>query len=199
MFRPGRHRAMTSRAPACRAPRPHAGRPRRSRHAPPKATRRPRHAPSPGIAPEAPRSPRGPHAPHHAVPARGSPRTVGGHPAVRVPAEEAVLWRHLRRHGDVTGEASPIKTERRHCPPLATPSRRPPLPPFRRARLLAHIPSRLAILTYSLGPLEACTVASLPGIARRHRSHCTPRPSPPATAVRCRRFLSAQTSSIHEP
>jgi hypothetical protein len=109
------------------------------------------------------------------------------HLAVRAPAEVAVLRRHLCRHGDVTGEASPIKTKRCHYPPHATPRRRPPLPPSRRARLLARIPGRLAILTYSLEPLEAYVIASLPGIARHRRSHRRPRPLPPATAVRrCR-------------
>jgi hypothetical protein len=74
------------------------------------------------------------------------------------------------------------------CPhPGATPSRRPPLPPSRRTCMLASIPGRLTILTYSLGPLEACVVAYLPGITRRRRSHLTPWPSPPATTVRCRR------------
>jgi hypothetical protein len=128
----------------------------------------------------------GPHAPCRAVPARGSlrPPVCRPHPAVRTPAEVAVIRRHLRRHGDVTGEALPIKTKCRHHPPCATPSRRPPLPPSHRTRLLARIPSWLATLTYILGPLEACAVASLPGIARRRRSHRTPRPSPPATAVR---------------
>jgi hypothetical protein len=119
--------------------------------------------------------------------ARRGPPIRRRHPAVRAPAEVAVLRRHLRRHGDVTWEASPMKTKCRHRPSRATPSCQPPLPPSRRTRLLARIPGRLATLTYTQGPLEACVVASLPGIARRRRSHRTPRPSPPATAVRRRR------------
>jgi hypothetical protein len=89
----------------------------------------------------------------------------------------------------------------KHCRNLlrATPSRRPPLPPSRQARLLASIPGRLTILTYSLGPLEACAVAHLLGIAplagaAAHCGRCR-RPSPCA-AVGC---LSAQTPSTNEP
>jgi hypothetical protein len=80
--------------------------------------------------------------------------------------------------------------------PRATPSRRPPLPPSRWTRLLARIPGRLTILTYSLGALEACAIAYFPGIARRHRSHRTLLPTPPATAVR-RRRLPLRPNSEH--
>jgi hypothetical protein len=48
-------------------------------------------------------------------------------------------------------------------------------------------PVRLTFLAYSLETLEACAVAYLPGIARRHRSHSTPRPSPPVTSMHRRR------------
>jgi hypothetical protein len=71
--------------------------------------------------------------------------------------------------------------------PCATPSRWPPLSPSRQARMLASILGRLTILTYSLGPLEACAVAHLLGSAPPHRSRSTPRPSPPAIAVGRRR------------
>jgi hypothetical protein len=46
--------ATTSRAAACYVSCPRAGRPRRPSHAPPKATRRPRRAPSPRATPRGP-------------------------------------------------------------------------------------------------------------------------------------------------
>jgi hypothetical protein len=84
-------------------------------------------------------------------------------------------------------------------PPRATPSHRPPLPLFLLARLLTRISGRLTTLTYSLEPLEACAVASLPDIECCRRSYHILRPLPPATAVRRRRCHSARTSSIPMP
>jgi hypothetical protein len=85
-----------------------------------------------------------------------------------------------------TSQSSALFKHRRSLP-RTTPSRQPPLPPSRQARLPASIPGRLTILTYSLGPLEACTVTHLLGIAPPRRSRSTPRLSPPAIAVRRRR------------
>jgi hypothetical protein len=96
----------------------------------------------------------------------------------------------------VTSQSSALFKHRR-SPPRATPSRRLPLPPSRQARLLASIPGRLTILTYSLGPLEACAVAHLLGIAPPRRSRSTPRPSPPAIVVR-RRRVPFRPNSEHQ-
>jgi hypothetical protein len=79
------------------------------------------------------------------------------------------------------------------------------LPPSRRAHLLASIPGRLTILTYSLGPKEACTVAHLLGIAPTRRSCSTLLPSLPPTGVRRRRVplrpnrASTNPSWAHPP
>jgi hypothetical protein len=58
-------------------------------------------------------------------------------------------------------------------------------------------PGWLTILTYSLGPLEACAVAHLLGIAPPRWSRSPPRPSPPAIAVR-RRRVTFRPNSEHQ-
>jgi hypothetical protein len=124
-------------------------------------------------------------------------RTAGPSAAlpIHVPAEE--------RHGTVASSSSP----RRHgrAPYLSTAApfcashreARPPLPPSRQARPPASIPGRLTILTYSLGPLEACVVAHMLGIAPPRRSRSPLRPSPPAIAVH-RRRVPFRPNSEHQ-
>jgi hypothetical protein len=127
-----------------------------------------------------------PRAPRRVVPAWGWPRPPvrRQHPAVRAPAEVAVLRRYLRRHRDVTGGASPIKTE---CPALLAPSLslhrarhcRPPvnLPP-------CPSPVRLTFLAYSLNALETCADIRCPAFPHPRRSRSPPRAPPPAGATR---------------
>jgi hypothetical protein len=121
-------------------------------------------------------------------------RSVRG--AARTRADRGAPW-----YGDIfavtaTSRSSALFKHRRSLP-RATPSRRLPLPPSRQARLLASIPGRLTILIYSLGPLEACAIAHLLGIAPPRWSRSTPRPSPPAIAVR-RRQVPFRPNSEHQ-
>jgi hypothetical protein len=95
-----------------------------------------------------------------------------------------------------TSRSSALFKHRRSFP-RATPSRRPPLPPSRQARPPASILGRLTILTYSLGPLEACVFAHLLDIAPPCRSRSTPRLPPPAIAVRCR-LVPFRPNSEHQ-
>jgi hypothetical protein len=74
---------------------------------------------------------------------------------------------------------------------------RPPLSPSCQARPPASIQGQLTILTYSLGPIEACVVAHLLGIAPPCQSRSPPRPSPPAIAVR-RRRVPYRPNSEHQ-
>jgi hypothetical protein len=126
-FRPKHRRVTTSRAPARRpasasAPRTAQG------HPPPKALSSQCAAPWGSL--ESSRGLTRCTTPYR-LGARREPPVRQRYPAVRAPAKVTVLRRHLRRHHDVTGEASPIKTERlapiraphraadRHCRPPA--------------------------------------------------------------------------------
>jgi hypothetical protein len=73
---------------------------------------------------------------------------------------------------------APCPSSRRH--------HRPPRHPRRcRSATSSGRPHRkLAPPTHPLGPLEVCAIACLLGIAPPRRSRSTPRPSPPAIAVR---------------
>jgi hypothetical protein len=106
---------VQARALPRRTPHPRAGRPRQPHHALPKATRRPRRAPSPCAAPrgssESSRALARRVAPYRPGACRG-PLVCRRHPAICTSAEVAVLRRNLRRHRNITGEVSPIKTER---------------------------------------------------------------------------------------
>jgi hypothetical protein len=101
-----------------------------------------------------------------------------------VMSSSAVLRRYLRRHRDVTGGASPIKTERHallalslllhrahHCRPLVN------LPP--RPSLV-----RLTFLAYSLGALETCAAILCSALHLPCRSRNPPWASPPAVVAR---------------
>jgi hypothetical protein len=121
-------------------------------------------------------------------------RSVRG--AARTRAGRGVPWYGSIFAVTATSRSSALFKHRSSLP-RATPSHRPPLSPSRQARLPASIPSRLTILTYSLGPLEACTVAHLLGIAPPCRSRNTPRPSPPAITVR-RRLVPFRPNSEHQ-
>jgi hypothetical protein len=141
--RPEHRRTATSRTP--RAPPSSASAPEA---APPEAARRPRpcsfpmrRAPRPGNPPDRA------HAMDHAVPAgaRHGPPVRRQHAAVSAPVEVAVLRRHLRRHGCVTGSLA-YKTQALLSPPpaaIAPPPRHPrrlhraapsPLPTVKQAR-----------------------------------------------------------------
>jgi hypothetical protein len=119
--------------------------------------------------------------------ARREPPVRRRHPTVGAPAEVAALRLHLRRHRDVTGGDSPIKTD---CHTLLVPS-----PPLHRA---CHCrppvnsrprpcPVRLTFLTYSLGALETCAATRCSSLHLPHRSCSPPRPPPPVIAARPRR------------
>jgi hypothetical protein len=137
------------------------------------------------------------HAMDHAVPARCAPQTTGSSaaPVVRVPAEAAVPRPHPRGHALIITTKPPLFKPR--VVPLLAPSlppAAPSVPPPVNSHP-CHSPVRLTFLAYSLRTLEACVVY-LPGIARRRRSHSTPRPSPSATAVR-RRQVPLRPNSEH--
>jgi hypothetical protein len=124
-------------------------------------------------------------------------RAIGGPPVRLVPAvcvpTEALLY-----HGGILAiiTASPANAYLRSRPLLACRHQVGRLPlPSCQARPPASILGQLTILTYSLGPLEACAVTHFLGIAPPRRSRSPPRPSPCA-AVGC---LSAQTPSTKEP
>jgi hypothetical protein len=141
------------------------------------------HMPSPGRrrAQDASAFPR-----HGAVRAPCTWRTASPSAALPIRSVRGAPWYGGIFAVTATSRSGALFKHHRSLPP-ATPSRRPPLPPSRQARLLASIPGRLTILTYSLGSLEACAVAHLPGIAPPRRSRNTPRSSPPAVAMRRRR------------
>jgi hypothetical protein len=162
-FKPGCRRAATSRAST-------------------------RHARAPGgLGVRATRRPRPPAARGSHLPMRRTPRLLGVLPGPRAPAEVAVLWRYLRHHRDVTGGASPIKTEchallapspplhcARHClPPVNSPPRPPPVRP--------------TFLAYSLGALETGAAIRCSALHIPHQRRSLPRAPPPAVAARPRR------------
>jgi hypothetical protein len=117
-----------------------------------------------------------------AVPARSLPRTAGPSAAFR---------RTRAGRGRRTTAESPPSPQRHWwglayknrapCPS----SRRHRRPPRRRqsAASSGHPRRKPAPPMHLLGTLEACVVAYLLSIARRHRSRSTPRPSPPAIVV----------------
>jgi hypothetical protein len=190
-FRPGRCRAARhTRAPAgldsrtTRCPRPPAGRGVPLPHAP---------------HPEAPRSPPGPRAPRRAVPARGSPRTAGpsAAPRRRRVGQGSRAMVASPCHRDVTGGASPIKTER-HA--LLAPS--PPLHRALHCRPPVNSPPRpslvrLTFLAYSLGALGTCTAARCSALHLPCRSRSLLEPPPPTVAARPRRSRPRSNPGFH--
>jgi hypothetical protein len=103
-------------------------------HAPPEATRHPRHAFPMHCTPRLLGVLPGPHASRRAVPAgahRG-PSVCRWRPAVRAPVEVAVLLRNIHCHCNITGEVFPYKS-RTFCP-FSRRHRRPPRHPRRRRR-----------------------------------------------------------------
>jgi hypothetical protein len=185
MFRPGHRRAATSCAPARFAPCPHAGRPRRTHHASPKATHRPRRAPSTCVAPRGSSESSWGLA-HRAAPyrprARRGPSVHRRHTTKRAPVEVAVLCRHLSRRSDVTGglayknraprppRAITAAHRARHCHP---PVNSPPRP----------CPVHLTFLAYSLGALGTCATTRCSALHLPSRSRIPPQPPPLAVAA----------------
>jgi hypothetical protein len=142
-----------------------------------------RRAPSPGNPPGRA------HAMDCAVPAvacRGLP-VRRQHAAIRAPIEAAVLQRHLRRHGCITGSLA-YKTRALLSPPPAAiappphhPRRRRPAAPLpaSHGQASAHIPS--------IDPLEPPSATCCSGRARVVAVAVPPRRPPPATVERPRR------------
>jgi hypothetical protein len=178
------------RCDVARAHAPRTGRPRRPRHPPPKATRRPRCAPSPCATPRglgvlpATRTPwTAPYRPVHAA----DRRSVGSTP----PYVRRSRWSCYDSISGVTA-TSPgglhYKNPSAVCPPRATPTRRLPSPPPPCAHASASSHRRPTFPTYSLGPVAPSQTAPCHQCALPSREPEPPRP-PPAIIGRPHRRL----------